>query len=344
MMTINKTLVHRGLTAFALAGLVGLSPASALAQRVTVKLGTVAPERSPWFNSVKRIAQRWEEASGGKVKLKIYAGGVAGDEEDMLRKIKIGQLHAATITGVGLSQVAKSTVALQIPMLMRSYEELDYVRSRLKETIEKDLEEAGFIVLNWGDAGWVHFFSKEPEATTPDDFRDLKIMVGAKDASSEAAWKSAGFNPVPVAVTDVLQGLQTGLLDAFASPPIFALSSQWFALAPNMVPVNWSPLNGATVISKRRWEKVPEELRAELLKIAEEEGEKSKKEIRELGQKSIQAMKERGLNVVELAEADLAKWEQAAQEAYASVRGKVVSAELFDRVRELAAEYRAKQQ
>lgn len=324
-----------------LAGLfVALAATEARAQRVTVKLGTVAPERSPWFNSVKRIAQRWEEASDGKVKLKIYAGGVAGDEEDMLRKIKIGQLHAATITGVGLSQVAESTIALQIPMLMQSYAELDYVRSKLKDRLEEDLAEAGFIVLNWGDAGWVHFFSKVP-AETPADYRDLKIMVGAKDATAATAWKQAGFNPVPIAATDVLQGLQTGLVDAFAVPPIFALSSQWFGLAQHMVPVKWSPLNGATVISKRRWEKIPADLRAELMKIAEEEGEKSKEEVRQLGDKAVEAMVERGLTVHELSEAELAQWKQAAEDAYGAVRGKVVPADLFDRVRELAAEYRA---
>lgn len=339
MKTPLKRIIILSLAALAFAW----APSPAFAQRVTVKLGTVAPERSPWHNSVKRIAQRWEKASDGKVKLSIYAGGVAGDEEDMLRKIKIGQLHAATITGVGLAQVAKSTVALQIPMLMRSYEELDYVRSKLKESIEKDLEEAGFIVLNWGDAGWVHFFSKKA-AQVPADFRDMKIMVGAKDATAEAAWKAAGFNPVPIAATDVMQGLQTGLVDAFAAPPIFALSSQWFGLAKHMVPVNWSPLNGATVISKRRWDKVPDELKPKLLEIAREEGEKSKQEIRELGDKAVRAMKERGLTVHELTDAERTQWEKAARDAYPAVRGKVIPAELFDRVRELAAEYRAKNQ
>ena len=343
MKKISKLIAHLGLVALTTSALGALTPSTARAQRVTVKLGTVAPERSPWYNSVKRIAQRWEEVSDGKVKLKIYAGGVAGDEEDMLRKIKIGQLHAATITGVGLAQVAKSTVALQIPMLMRSYEELDYVRSKLKGRIEKDLEEAGFIVLNWGDAGWVHFFSKKP-AEVPADFRDMKIMVGAKDATAEAAWKRAGFTPVPIATTDVLQGLQTGLVDAFAAPPIFALSSQWFGLAKHMVPVKWSPLNGATVISKRRWEKIPPDLQKKLMEIAEEEGEKSKEEIRALGDKAVEAMKERGLVVHELTEAERAEWEQAAQEAYPAVRGEVIPAELFDRVRQLAAEYRAQPQ
>ncbi len=329
------------LFALGLACSLWVTPADAAAQRITIKLGTLAPERSPWYTSVKRVAERWNEASGGKVRLKIYAGGVVGDEDDMLRKIKVGQLHAASITGVGLAQVARSTLVLQIPMLMRSYEELDYVRQRVQGRIEKDLEEAGFIVLNWGDAGWVHLFSTKP-AKVPEDYRDLKIMVGAKDPDMATAWKSAGFNPVPVPATDVLQGLQTGLLDAFATPPVYALASQWFGLAKYMVPVRWSPLNGATVISKRRWDKVPAELKAKLKKIAEEEGARSRAEIRTLGDKAVAAMKDRGLVVQELSEAEVARWEKAAAEAYPLVRGKLVPAELFDEVRKLAAEYRAK--
>ncbi|NJK89582.1 MAG: TRAP transporter substrate-binding protein DctP [Myxococcales bacterium] len=317
-----------------------VSPRPANAEKVTIKLGTLAPESSPWYNSVRRISDRWAKASNNQVSLKIYPGGVAGDEEDMLRKIKIGQLHAATITGVGLGQVAKSTVALQIPMLMTSYEELDYVRERMRPVLEKDLEGAGFIVLNWGDAGWAHFFSREP-AKLPEDFRNKKIVVGSRDSDAVAAWRAADFNPVPIATTDVLQGLQTGLVDAFVAPPVYALSTQWFGLATHMVPVNWSPLNGATVVSTRRWEKVPSALREELLRIAREEGEKSRKEIRALGDKAVQAMKDRGLVVHELSETDRARWSQVAAEAYPVVRGKVVPEAIFDRVKELAAEYRA---
>lgn len=315
------------------------APADA-ARPIRVKLGTVAPEGSPWYDTVARIRQRWNEASGGRVQMKVYGGGVAGDEEEVLRKIKVGQLHAATITGVGLSQMSKSTLALQIPMLMRSYEELDHVRDALRPTLEKELQEAGFVVLNWGDAGWVHFFSTD-KAVVPSDFRGMKIMVGTDDPDAEAAWKAADFQPVPVSATDVLQGLQTGLLDAFAAPPIFALSSQWFGLAQHMVPVKWTPLNGATVISVDQWNKVPEEMKPKLLEIAQEEGERSKEQIRSLGQKAIEEMKKRGLTVHEPSDAQRQKWIEAAEKAYPMVRGKLIPAEMFDRVKALAEEYRS---
>lgn len=330
------------LTLFAVFGFATMSPLVAEAARpVRIKLGTVAPENSPWHDTVAKIRERWKKASDGKVDLKIYAGGVAGDEDEVLRKIKVGQLHAATITGVGLSQVSKATLALQIPMLIRSYDELDYVRERMEPILEKELEEAGFVVLNWGDAGWVHFFSTR-KAVLPEDFKDLKIMVGAKDPDMEAAWKAANFRPVPVSATDVLQGLQTGLVEAFAIPPVYALGSQWFGLAQHMVKVNWTPLNGATVVSVEQWNKVPDDLKPELLRIAREEGDKSKERIRSLGETAIEEMKKRGLTVYELTPEQRKAWKAAAEAAYPLVRGRVVPAEYFDKVKGLAEEYRAK--
>jgi TRAP-type C4-dicarboxylate transport system substrate-binding protein len=311
----RRTLIRFFTGALALSFLVSALPARA-ARPIRIKLGTVAPEGSPWFDTVARIRERWKKASDGQVRMKVYGGGVAGDEEEVLRKIKVGQLHAATITGVGLSQMSRATLALQVPMLMRSYAELDYVRERMKPVPEK--------------------------ALVPEDFRDMRIMVGAKDPDTEAAWKAANFQPVPVSATDVLQGLQTGLLDAFAAPPIFALSSQWFGLAKHMVPVKWTPLNGATVVSVERWNRVPEELRAELLKIAEEEGERSKKQIRALGDKAVEEMKKRGLTVHSLSAEQQKAWETAAENAYPIVRGKVVPTEVFDQVKALAEEYRKK--
>lgn len=328
------------LRVFAFASVFGfLCASTADARPVTVKLGTVAPEKTPWFQAVNRMGKRWEEASDGQVKVKVYAGGVAGDEEDMLRKMKVGQLEAASLTGLGLAQVSKKTLALQIPMLMQSYAELDHVRGELAPELEADLEAAGLVVLNWGDAGWIHFFSTKP-VTTPDDIAKLKIMVFAKDPKAEAAWKAANFNPVPLASTDVLQGLQTGLIQAFATPPIYALSTQWFALANHMVPVRWTPLNGATVIDKKTWEQIPADLRPKLMKIAKEEGERSKKRIRALGDRAIGAMKKHGLVVHDLTDAQRLEWRKTAERAYPDVRGNIVPAEIFDRVRKLAADFR----
>ncbi len=316
------------------------SPAEA-GRKVKIKHGTLAPEGSPWHTAMLRMGKRWKKASKGKVRLKIYPGGVAGDEGDMLRKIHIGQLQSATLTGIGLGRIARSTVALQVPMMFQSYEELDYVRDQIEPRLLADLEKAGFIVLNWGDAGWVHFFSKDP-GSTPDHFRQWKMFLWAGDPESEEAFKAAGFQPVPMSSTDVMSGLQSGLISWYGTTPLFALSSQWFGLTKHMVAVKWSPLNGATIISKKAWEKIPAELRPALMKIAKEEGAAVRKEVRELGAKAISAMKDRGLKVIEPDAKTVAEWQKAAELGYPVIRNKVVSADLFDQVKTLTEAFRKK--
>lgn len=319
-----------------------VAPAGAEAGRkVKIKHGTLAPKGSPWHTAMERLAAGWKKASKGQVRVNIYPGGVAGDEGDMLRKIRIGQMHSATLTGIGLARISRSTIALQLPMMFRSYEELDYVRDRIAPRIQKDLEDAGFVVLNWGDAGWVHFFSKE-KGRTPDDFRKWKMFLWSGDPESQEAFEAAGFQPVPMSATDVMSGLQSGLVDWFGTTPLYALTSQWFGLAKHMVAVKWSPLNGATIISKQAWEKIPAELRPELLRIAQEEGKRVQKEVRELGDKAIQAMKDRGLEVVEADAALEAEWRKAAEKGYPTIRNKVVPPDLFDEVKRLTEEYRKK--
>ncbi|MCC7385034.1 MAG: TRAP transporter substrate-binding protein DctP [Deltaproteobacteria bacterium] len=319
----------------------GLVPVGASAGTVTIKLGTLAPEGSPWHKRVLSLAERWKKASDGTVELKVYPGGVAGNEGDMVRKMRIGQLHAAAITGIGLGEIHRSTIALQIPMVMQSWEELDYVRDKIGPEIAGEMEKAGFVVLNWGDAGWVHFFSKSA-AITSEDYRKLKLFVPAGDPAAEKAWRKASFNPVPLSTTDVLSALQTGMVDAFQTTALFALSSQWFGLSKQMVKVNWSPLNGAMVISKKQWDKIDPKYREALLKISREEGEALRNEVRAMSDKAVQAMVERGLKVVEPDAAATAGWQKTAELAYPEVRGPVVPEHYFDEVRRLVSEYRAK--
>ena len=324
---------------FAIATFVTGTEGLALAKKVRIKLGTLAPEGSPWFEGVRRIGARWKEATGGKVRLKIYPGGVAGDEDDMLRKMRIGQLHSASVTGIGLSRITRDTLALQLPMMIRSYEELDYIREKVGPRIRSKLEEAGFVVLHWGDAGWVHFFSREP-AVSPDDVARLKLFVWSGDPASEAAWKAGGFNPVPMSATDLLSGLQTGLVDSFATTPVYALTSQWFGLAPHMVEVRWAPLNGATVVTKKLWDKLDPALQMQLLEISEDEGRRARKEVRDLGVKALKAMTDRGLKVTRLSPELEKSWVAAAERAYPTIRSEVVDAELFDQVQGLVRAYR----
>lgn len=305
-----------------------------------VKLATAAPEGSTWHMILKEMGEKWSKAPGGGVNLRIYAGGVLGDEPDMVRKMRVGQIQAAALTAVGLAEIDNAVSALQIPMLVESYDELDNLREKMRPTLERRLQERGFVVLNWGDAGWVMFFAKEP-FTRPDDLKGRKLFVWAGDAHAVDLWKAAGFHPVPLASTDILPGLQTGLINAFDTTPLLALSSQWFGLAPHMLDLKWAPLIGATVISKKSWDATPAASRDALMKSAAEAGDRLKGEIRGANDKAIEAMVKRGLTVRAVTPEVAAEWRKAAESAYPKIRGTLVPADMFDEAVRLTKEYRA---
>lgn len=310
------------------------------AQPVLIKMGTVAPEGSPWHQILQQMGQQWQKISGGKVTLRIYPGGVLGDEPDMITKMRIGQLQAVALSGSGLSRLEPAVACLQIPMMIESYEELDYVRDRIAPRLEKLLDEKGYVVLNWGDAGWVHFFTKTP-ARRLDDIRKMKLFTMAGDADALELYQQAGFRPVPLATTDMMPALQTGLIEAFDVPPLLAMLNQWFGLARNMIDLKWAPLVGGTILSKKTWERVPESMRPAMLEAARSAGLRLRSEIRKMGDDAVVEMKKRGLNVITLDAATVAEWRREVEQAYPKLRGRLVPAELFDEVRRLRDEFRA---
>ncbi len=152
---------------------------SAGAQPVVVKMATLAPKGSSWHLILQEMGEKWKAVSGGRVTVTLYPGGVAGDDEDVVRKMRLGTLNAGLFTSIGLGDIDRTVLALQIPMLFESYDELDYVREKMSPDLEKIFEQKGFVVLNWTDAGWVHFFTKTP-VHTPDDLKALKLALNGK--------------------------------------------------------------------------------------------------------------------------------------------------------------------
>jgi len=329
----------KGLAAAIAAYLVACLPASG--QRVLIKMGTVAPDGSPWHQILQQMGQDWRNISGGQVELRIYPGGVLGDEPDMIQKMRIGQLQAVALSGSGLSRLEPAVACLQIPLMIDSYEELDYVRDRMAPRLEQAIEQKGYVVLNWGDAGWVHFFTKTP-ARRLDDIRRMKLFTMAGDADALELYQSAGFRPVPLATTDMLPALQTGLIDAFDVPPLLAMLNQWFGVAQYMIDIKWAPLVGATIVSKKTWERIPEPNRTKMLEAARAAGLRLRGEIRKMGDDAVEAMKKRGLKVITLDAATAAEWRREVEEAYPKLRGRLVAADLFDEVRRLRDEFRSK--
>lgn len=321
---------------------VALLSAGTARAAVTVAMGTVAPTDSPWHKVLKQMAEDWKKASNGQVTLRILADGSLGDELAMVQKMRAGVLSGIAISGAGLPEIEPSVMAFQAPMMFDSYDELDFVRERITPRLEEAIEAKGFIVLNWGDVGWIHFFSKK-SARTLDDFRKMKLYIVAGDAKAENFYKLAGFKPVPLASTDILPMLQTGVIDAFQAPPLFALSGQFFGLAKYMNDVNWAPLVGATLVSKKTWNKIPVELRPKLLDAARVAGEKFRTEIRALSDQAVVEMEKRGLTVVKTTDVERAEWQKEAEAVWPRIRGPYVPPELWDEAIKARDEYRASQ-
>jgi TRAP-type C4-dicarboxylate transport system substrate-binding protein len=305
------------LAAFA-AAILSASPA----QAQVLKLATLAPEGSPWHDIIVDIGESWKAASGGRITLRVYPGGVAGDDPDMIRKMRIGQLQAAVLTGAGLAQITPEIQALQMPMMLSSYEELDYVRDRVAPKLEALTEAHGFKILSWGDAGWVRCFSPQP-VIRPADLKPLKIFTWEGDPAYAEVIRRMGFQPVPLAATDIYTGLQSGLISAVPTTPIAALSFQWFGLANHMTDFKWAPLIGGLVITTAAWRSLPDD------------------KIRPLEDEAIAAMKTHGLVVHPVPPDALKEWEAIGRGSYPYLVGKVVPAAMVAEVERLRDEYRA---
>jgi TRAP-type C4-dicarboxylate transport system substrate-binding protein len=307
---------------------------------VVVKMATLAPDGSIYHLILKEMGESWKTASGGRVTLRLYPGSVAGDDADVVRKMRLGTLNGGLLTSVGVAAIDRSVMALEVPMMYTSAEEVDYVLAKMQPRLAAALESKGFILLNWADAGWVRFFTKTP-VRTPEDLKGHKLFSWAGDNDALEIWKGAGFNPVPLPSTEISTALQTGLVSALPTTPQAAVLLQWYMHAKNMTDVRWALLLGATVVTKAAWEKVPADVRPALLKAAQDAGARLREESKKAGERDVEAMRKRGLNVVSLDAKTEALWRSAAEATYPKVRGKIVPADTFDEAKRLLAELRA---
>jgi TRAP-type C4-dicarboxylate transport system substrate-binding protein len=315
-----------------------LLASSASAQTVRIKLGTLAPQGSTWHQFMQQMAADFAKASAGKVELKIYAGGTQGNEGEMIRKISIGQLQAASITAIGMHEITPEPQVEDAPFLIDSYQEYDYLHEKLRGKLEEALAKKNYIALQWGEVGFVYLFSTE-SYRTPADFARGKVFTWNGDPAAEQAWKAAGFRPVVLSSTDLLPSLSSRMVNIVGESPLYAYTTHVFEKANHMLDLHWGFLTGATVLRKDVWEKVPSDLRKKLLEIAEDYSKKTRADVRKQNEDAVEQMKKRGLDVVQ--PADIEAWQQAADKADAVVRGKVVPAPLYDELVQLRNEYRA---
>ncbi len=320
---------RRALASFLAALGLSAAVAAAGAEPNVVKLASLVPEGSVWHKTLQGTGAEWAAATDGRVTLRIYPGGVAGDEPDMVRKMRIGQIQASALTVMGLSSIDDSFTVFAIPAMFDSYPELLYVLERMTPTLKHRLEGKGFILLNWGHAGWVHFFTKKPVMSAA-EMKKLKMFVWAGDDRMVTLWKEIGFQPVALAATDILTGLQTGMIEAYPTTPLAALSLQWYRSTPYMVGDGLAPLVGGLVITKQSWMKISEADRTAILASCAKAEDRLTHEIPAQDSIAVVEMVKRGLTVTTVKPEAKAEWEATAQQFATKMRGAMVPAEILD--------------
>lgn len=323
--------------------ILALDPHLKAASAVGIKLATLAPAGTSYDLILRQLGDKWRKTSLGEVQLRVYPGGNQGSEADIVRRMNVGELQAAMLSVGGLSEIDPTAAALQgIPMLFRSLAEQEYVRDQMRGDFERRLLARGFVVLFWGDGGWVRFFSRKP-GIRPDDFKSMKIFVTASsNASGLRIMQSLGFRPVVLDWADALIQLQTGAVDAVPAPPILALSGQFYTVVKHMTELNWAPLVGATVVTKRAWDSIPSATRELLMSDASATGRQLQEASRRESDEAVNSMKTKwGLTVHTLTPELEQQWRAFAEAIYPAIRGSLVPADVFDEARRRVAEYRA---
>ena len=306
-----------------------------------LRMGTLAPKNSVYHRQLVEIGEAWKTAQGSSAKFVVYPDGSQGGETEMARRMRIGQLQGALLSVVGLREIEPSISALQsMPLLFKTWEEVDYVREKMRPSMERKFADKGFVVLAWGDAGWVRFFSKEP-AFKPEDYQKMKFFAWGGEADQQEIMKSMGYTPVPLETSDILPSVQTGMINVVPSTPSFALASQVYTMAPNMLEINWAPIVGALVITKKSWDDMSPEAQAALRSAGEKAGVQLRAKARQEVEDAVEAMKKRGLVVNRPNAEQMRAWQELADKLYPRIRGTLVPAETFDEVFRHLKAYRA---
>lgn len=339
----SPSIARMALTVLCLGSMLHPTPASAQSAPQRIRLGTLAPQGSSYHRILQEMGEQWRLKTNGAVQLTVYAGTM-GSESEVVRRMRLGQLQAGTLTVIGLREIDPAVSALQeMPMMFRSLEEVQYVREQLGPRLTQLFADKGFHVLFWADAGWVHFFTRRP-ALHPDDLKAMKTFVTAGDIKTFDIMKSAGYPPVALEWADALTALRTGMIDAIETIPLIALSGQFYTVATHMIDVDWAPLQGATVITKKAWDAFSPETRTALAEAASDAGRRFQERGRLEADSAVAAMQKRGLQVVAVPPAVENEWRAMAESFYPQIRGSLVPADMFDEVQRLLAQYRSQHQ
>ncbi len=310
------------------------------AHALRIKFATLAPDGTDAMKAMRLIDKEMQEKTGGKVKFKFYAGGRQGDEKDMVRKIRVGQLHAGGFTGVGLGEIAPEIRVLDAPWLFNNPAEVDHIYNKFADDFEAAFDKKGYILLGWTEVGFVHVFSNH-RVRKAADMKNLKIWVWEGDPIAEAAFGAIGVHPIPLSIVDVNSSLQTGLINAVYSAPLYAIALQWHEKTKYFYSVPLANATGAVLISKKTFKKLKPEEQTLLKELADEHLRTLNEKTRRENEKAIATLKKEGLIWTTPPSAkDRMEFVEAGKKARKNLVGRLYTKDLLDRIEKALAAFR----
>jgi len=281
---------------------------------VIIKLATLAPDGSAWMQVVKAAADEAQQKTGNAVQFKIYPGGVMGDERDMVRKMHIGQIHAAMLSSASLASLFSDVDVLQIPFLFNSYPEADFVVGKMGEGFKRGLEQNGYVALGWSEAGFTYLMSTVP-VDSLEHLRKAKVWIWSDSPMAKAIFEEAGVSGVPLTITDVLVGLQTGLVEVVYAPPSVAIALQWFTRIKYLTDAPLNYMLGGLVVKKEAFDKISPDHQAVVKEVFQRHMMRLKEVIRAENQEALTVMQKQDLKVVAPGKAQLAEFKAISENA-----------------------------
>jgi TRAP-type C4-dicarboxylate transport system substrate-binding protein len=326
---------------FVPAALMLLAANSFAAETRLLKFATLAPEGSSWMKTMTALNDELQQKTGGAVKFKFYPGGVSGDEKDVVKKVRIGQLQAAGFTGVGLGEIAPEVRILDAPWLFKSDAEVDFVYKTFAKQLNAAIEKAGYVLLGWTELGPVYVFTQSP-LNEPEDMRSQKMWVWEGDPIAQAAYKALGVSPIPLSVVDVMSSLQTGLVNGVYGPPLGVVALQWFQRTKYIYPVPMARSAGAVLLSKKAFDELTPDQQKALLDTAGRHLKQLNEKSRQENEEALKSLEKQGLKMTAAPSAQtLKRLDDLGKKARRELAGRLYSPKLLDEVEKALSELRS---
>ena len=314
-----------------LASLLLIQFASGAEKGLIIKLATLAPEGSPWMKTFNTLNTEVMKKTESRVQFRIYPGGILGDEKDVLRKMKIGQIQGAALTSGGLSAIFKEVDVLQVPFFFNNYEEADFILNKMDAFFRKGVEENGFALLGWGEAGFLYLMSTIPISSVA-DLKKGKVWIWEESPMSKAIFDEAGVKAIPLSIPDVLVGLQTGLVDVVYVPPTAAISLQWFTKVKYMTDVPLVYLVGGIVVKKETFKGISPSDQNLILETCHHYLDQLKAVTRNENQEAIKVMTKQGVKIITPSKEQIEEFKKLSNKAMGHITGETFSKKVFDEV------------